>query len=159
MTPRLPTEDGEWAALDYGTGNVIARGHLGMNTTGQTMRTTISRQLIEASAKFKFYFPAEIDSWHDGDTCSVHRTAWPGLVIHGEHIRVQGINAPELHAAGGIASRDFANTLAPPGSIVTLIATGQEKYGRFLAKVILPGGANFGDKMIAANQAVPFMVT
>jgi endonuclease YncB( thermonuclease family) len=111
-----------------------------------------------AGTPFIFRFPAVIDVWHDGDTCYVHRGAWPALSIHGEHVRVQGINAPELSTAGGPASRDYANSLAPPGTLVTLVATTVDKYGRFLARVILPSGADIGDLMIAAGQAIPYMV-
>jgi endonuclease YncB( thermonuclease family) len=106
---------------------------------------------------FVFQFPAEIDSWYDGDTCKVHRESQPGETIHGESLRVEGINAPELRDAGGAAARDYAASLAPPGSSVTLIATKKDKYGRFLARIILPTGDSLGDLMIAAGQAVPYL--
>jgi endonuclease YncB( thermonuclease family) len=40
---------------------------------------------------------------------------------------------------------------------VTLIATKKDKYGRFLARIILPTGDSLGDLMIAAGQAVPYL--
>ena len=73
----------------------------------------------EVIAGFVFQFPAVIDSWHDGDTCSVHRGAKPDEVVHGEKVRVQGINAPELSKAGGAEARDYAIFIAPPGTRVT----------------------------------------
>jgi endonuclease YncB( thermonuclease family) len=106
---------------------------------------------------FIFQFPAEIDSWYDGDSCTVHRQAKPGETIHGEKVRVHGINAPELHDAGGPEARDYAEGLAPPGSQVILVATKEDKYGRFLARIILPTGDSLGDMMIAAGQAVPYL--
>lgn len=107
---------------------------------------------------FVYVFPAIIDSWHDGDTPYVHRGTKPGEVIHGEHIRVQGIDAPELHDAGGAAARDYANSIAPPGTLVTLTATKTEAYGRFLAKITLPDGSDFSERMIDSGHATPFMV-
>lgn len=104
---------------------------------------------------FVFQFPATIDDWHDGDTCYVHRGARPGVVIHGEHVRVEGINAPELSAAGGADARKYAASLAPSGTQVVLVCSREEKYGRLLARIILPGGRDFSAEMLAAGQAVP----
>jgi endonuclease YncB( thermonuclease family) len=114
---------------------------------------------VTEAARFAFVFryPAEVDEWHDGDTCYVHLHIRPGLEIHGQHVRVEGINAPELHAAGGTASRDYAKQLVPPGTLVTLTATKEEKYGRLLAKVTLPDGRDFSELMVQAGQAIPFM--
>ncbi len=109
-------------------------------------------------ARFVYQFPAEIDSWHDGDTCRVHRGASPAIMIHGEQVRIEGINAPELRNAGGPESRDYAATLAPPGTLVTLICTREDKYGRLLARIVLPDGNDFSSLMIAANHAVAYVV-
>jgi endonuclease YncB( thermonuclease family) len=105
---------------------------------------------------FVFQFPATVDEWHDGDTCYVHRQSLPGQTIHGEHVRVEGINAPELSQAGGAASRDYAMELAPAGTVVTLICSRPDKYGRLLARVVLPDGSDFSGLMIAAGQAVAY---
>lgn len=102
---------------------------------------------------FIYQFPATIDEWHDGDTCYVHRGTQPGVVIHGEHVRVEGINAPELKAAGGADARDYAGTLAPPGTPVTLVASREDKYGRLLARIILPDGSDFSGLMVVAGHA------
>ncbi len=107
---------------------------------------------------FVFSFPATIDRWIDGDSCVVHRGATPGVEIHGEHVRVQGINAPEMRDAGGAAARDFAVSLAPPGSAVTLICTKPDKYGRLLARIVLPDGLDLSELMINAGHAVAYMV-
>jgi len=106
---------------------------------------------------FVFQFPATIDEWHDGDTCYVHRQSQPGETVHGEHVRVEGINAPELSHAGGAVSRDYAISIAPPGTEVTLVASKEDKYARSLAWVILPNGDSFADVMIRAGQAVPHL--
>lgn len=106
---------------------------------------------------FVYTFPAIIDSWHDGDTCTVHRGARPGEVIHGEKVRVQGINAPELHDAGGVESRRYAEDLLPSGTLVTLTATKEDKYSRFLARITMPSGGDFSEHMIVAGYAQPYM--
>lgn len=106
---------------------------------------------------FVYNFPAIIDAWHDGDTCYVHRGICPGVQMHGEHVRVQGINAPELSASGGYGSLNHAAELAPTGTLVTLTCSKQDKYGRLLAKITLPDGSDFGDHMIADGQAAPYL--
>jgi len=110
------------------------------------------------ATRHEFRFPAIVDEWHDGDTLIVHRYAAPGLIIHGERVRVEGINAPELHEASGTKARDFAADKAPPGTLVWLVAKNPDKYGRFLAKVFLPDGSNFSDLMIAAGYARSYEV-
>lgn len=107
---------------------------------------------------FVYTYPAVVDEWYDGDTPFVHRGTRPGEVLHGEHVRVQGINAPELHAAGGTEARDYAATICPVGTLVTLTATKVDKYGRLLAKITLPDGSDFSEMMVASGHAVPFMV-
>jgi endonuclease YncB( thermonuclease family) len=110
-----------------------------------------------AAAPFAYQFPAIIESWHDGDTCKVYRGVWPGVVFFGEQVRVQGINAPELSAEGGAEARDFARKIAPAGTAITLICTKEDKYGRLLARVILPDGSDFSSVMIANGQAKAYL--
>jgi len=105
-----------------------------------------------------YTFPALIDVWYDGDTPVVHRGSKPGEVIHGEHVRVEGINAPELSQPGGKEARDYATSICPPGTLVTLTASRKDKYGRFLARVILPDGSDFSARMIESGHAVAYMV-
>lgn len=107
---------------------------------------------------FVFQFPATIDAWHDADTCYVHRQTKPGETLHGEHVRVEGINAPELSVKAGKVALDYASVLAPEGTKVLLVCSRSDKYGRLLARIILPDGNSFGDEMIAAGKAVPYLV-
>jgi micrococcal nuclease len=112
-----------------------------------------------AATPWTFRFPAVVTSWHDGDTVTVVRGAWPGVTLEGERVRVEGMNAPELAAAGGAAARDYAASLAPPGSMVVLTATHQEKYGRLLARVTLPDGRDLSQVMIDTGHAVYYNPT
>ena len=101
--------------------------------------------------------PGTIDRVIDGDTVVAHLQIMPGKEWHGEHVRVQGINTPELSQSGGAAARDFARQLLPLEMAVTFVLTKQDKYGRVLAKIVLPDGRDFGDTMIAAGYAVPYL--
>jgi endonuclease YncB( thermonuclease family) len=106
---------------------------------------------------FVFQYPAVIVSWTDGDSCKVDRQTKPGETIKAEDVRVHGINAPEVKEAGGAAARDYAAGLAPTGTAVLLVASKEDKFGRFLARVILPNGDSLGDLMVAAGHAVPYL--
>lgn len=105
---------------------------------------------------FVWQYPALIDSWHDGDTPICHINLSPTIEWHGVHVRVDGINAPELKASGGQASLDHANQICPPGTSVILLSSRPEKYGRFLAKITLPDGSDFSTRMIADGFAVAY---
>lgn len=100
-----------------------------------------------------YTMPATVDRVVDGDTMVAHLELLPGEAWHGRHVRVEGINAPELSAAGGAAARDFAAGLAPAGAEVTLVASRRDKYGRVLAKVVLADGTDFAATMLAAGHA------
>lgn len=105
---------------------------------------------------FVWSFPAQIDKWLDGDTPVCHVRLTPSVEWHGVHIRVDGINAPELRSEGGAEARDYAISLAPPGSTVTLLSTRVEKYGRLLARIALADGRDFSTVMIADGHAVAY---
>jgi endonuclease YncB( thermonuclease family) len=86
----------------------------------------------------------------DGDTIEV------GLLVP-ITVRLSGINAPELKAAGGTASRDALAALVA-NKVVTLDLRGREKYGRTLAVPWLAGTppTNVSQWMVANSFAVPY---
>jgi len=101
-------------------------------------------------------YPATVVDWHDGDTCHLDVDLGFGLVL-GLSCRCYGINAPELHDAGGREATDYARSLAPAGTTVRVLSHGWDKYGgRFLGEITLPSAAPFGDAMIAAGHARPY---
>lgn len=74
-------------------------------------------------------------------------------------LRVLGINAPEMHGpshAAGVAARLFATTLLREGAKVALHTEKSDDFGRWLAKVTLPDGSDFGQTMIDTQHAVPY---
>ncbi len=103
-------------------------------------------------------YRATIADVHDGDTANVDIDLGFGITVHAA-CRVYGINAPELATAAGKVARDFAHTLLHPGDRVTVLSHGWDKYGgRFDGEILLADGRSFSELMLAAGQAVPFMV-
>lgn len=109
---------------------------------------------------FNWVFPAAVDSVYDGDTIICHVLIHPGEggELHDTHVRVQGINAPELNTAAGVAAKAHAATLLPSGTQVMLTASKRDKYGRFLARITMPDGTDFSERMIADGKAVAYLV-
>lgn len=90
----------------------------------------------------------------DGDT----------FIVNGkEHVRVVGMDAPELHTPACESERALAvkawgqlsALLAPPARVTLHRAKRKDKYGRTLARVIV-NGADVARLMIAAGMARPY---
>lgn len=79
---------------------------------------------------------------HDGDTVTVGET----------HVRLFGIDAPELRQAGGKAARDFLASLVLDKT-VRLDVQDTDAYGRTVARVLLPDGREAGYEMVKAGHA------
>lgn len=109
-------------------------------------------------------YPARVVEWHDGDTCRLDIDLGFGIFLYGRDLdgkpwlscRIAGINAPELSTDAGKLARDFAETLCPPATRVTVLSLGWDKYGgRFDGKITLPNGEDFAQLMLQADHAVP----
>ena len=101
-------------------------------------------------------YPATVAAFHDGDTATMDLDLGFGLVL-GLSCRVYGINAPELNTPAGTLARDHATVLAPPGSAVSVLSHGWDKYGgRFLGEITLLDGTPFAAAMIDAGHAKPY---
>ena len=77
----------------------------------------------------------------DGDTLEVLHNN------RAERIRLSGIDCPEKSQAFGKKAKHAASALAF-GKEVTLQTHGHDKYGRTLAKVLLPDGANLNHELV-----------
>lgn len=106
-----------------------------------------------------------VRDWHDGDTCHIDIDLGFGSYelshdFDGKPIlscRIFGINAPELSNpdGSGLAALAYAEQLCPPGTRVTVLSHGWDKYGgRFDGSLILPDGTDFGTEMLASGHAV-----
>jgi len=98
-------------------------------------------------------FPAIIDSVYDGDTCKLRADL--GMAIWRYcTARLNGINAAELRAPGGLQARDHLIELMPPGTEVRLVSLGWDKYrDRLDAQLILPDGRDVSEVMVADGYA------
>lgn len=118
----------------------------------------VDRQDREWFLSFKHVWtiPAVVVRVVDGDTIVVHMEIMPGFVLHEAHVRVQGINAPEINTVAGKAAKAVAETLLPVNAVITLTMETTDKYGRMLGKITMTDGRSFGDAMIASGNAVVY---
>jgi micrococcal nuclease len=93
---------------------------------------------------------------HDGDTVTV--TVDLGFELYSVlHVRMAGINAPELPTDAGKAARNaledyiFAH---PVGWTAQTFKSGHEKYGRWLATLYAPDGTDMNKWMLDNGHAV-----
>jgi endonuclease YncB( thermonuclease family) len=110
-------------------------------------------------------YPARVLDLHDGDTCHLNLDLGFGFQMGAYDFaghpllscRVFGINAPELSTDAGKIALAFAQSIMPPGTIVSVLSHGWDKYGgRFDGSITLPDGTDYGTRMIDAGQAVPY---
>jgi endonuclease YncB( thermonuclease family) len=110
-------------------------------------------------------YVAQVIRLVDGDT--MHLQVDPGLDIRVNLIiRLWGLNAPEMSTDTGKAAKAWVEQWlaehAPTGLIVLhTIKDKREKYGRYLGIVYPAMGtmaSSLNDEMLAAGQAVPYMV-
>jgi endonuclease YncB( thermonuclease family) len=111
--------------------------------------------------------PGRVVEVHDGDTIICDIDLGYHVSIRAA-VRIDGIAAPELRKAGkpnpaGEASRDYAKTLLPPGTVVQVVSKrllGRfEKFGRVLADLLFDNSGDgsptvdFAQATVAAGYA------
>jgi endonuclease YncB( thermonuclease family) len=106
-------------------------------------------------------YPAEVLRVIDGDTFAARVRVWPGLEVN-THVRLRGIDAPELHArcdderAKAIAARDALRQILSAGA-VGITRVGQDKYGgRVDADVSTASTADVSAAMLGRGLARPY---
>ena len=100
---------------------------------------------------------------HDGDTVVCHVDLGFRFIRLNEHVRLLGINAPELNTTGGVASKNHLAELltkydADPdedGVQLTLVTEGDDtdNFGRTLARIEGKNGVDLCKKMLADGYA------
>lgn len=98
-------------------------------------------------------YPATVIRWVDGDTVELEVDLGFYLTTR-QHFRLLGYNAPEVVGAersAGLASMMIACSFAPELGKVTVVSTKGDKYGRWLANVILPDGRDLVSALIDAG--------
>ena len=126
---------------------------------------------LENTPKFTFSTTGKVFckvlNVHDGDTLDVamkHKDD----VVYAFKVRLVGIDTPELHPqlntpnrqdiiASGISAKEFLENMVYK-KVLPIEITGQDKYGRLLAKLYIEGGTNVSvnDILIMAGHAVSY---
>jgi endonuclease YncB( thermonuclease family) len=74
-----------------------------------------------------------------------------------DKFRLAHIDAPEIKTPEGEAACVFFSGIVNANdSSFLLKSLGEDKYGRWLCELVLPDGTTVNDKILAANQAVPY---
>lgn len=115
-------------------------------------------------------YKGTVISIHDGDTFRVQlqiprssraRDVGWDVTVAGAcqivvDVRLLGCNAPELRTPEGVLALDYLKTTMPPGTVVTLVSYGWDKYGgRTDSKITLPDGEDLTTVMLSSGHAVP----
>jgi len=91
-------------------------------------------------------FIGKVKAVDDGDTI---------IVLHDgldEHIRFNGIDAPEKTQAYGKKAKEFTAAVTL-GKEVTIIEHGKDKHGRTIGDVLLPDGSNVNRQLVKEGLA------
>ena len=82
--------------------------------------------------------------------------------IHGESIRLYGVDCPECRSrdkeekAAGLAAKDFVKRLLHDGGTYTLTTREKGKFGRYLGTIYLTEETSINDALIKERLAVPY---
>lgn len=111
-----------------------------------------------------FEYRAQCTEVIDGDTLRMHVDLGFSVWRDERRMRLSGINAPELHSHDPAQrdkakqARDRVYQLLPPGDVCTVRTQKdeREKFGGYLAEVILGDGTNLNELMLREGLAVPY---
>ncbi len=92
---------------------------------------------------------------YDADTVTVDLDMGMRHWQKSVHVRLAGVNAPELNTPEGKTARDAVQVVAPLGMRVKVLSHRFEKYGRLLGTIILDGGVNLNYWLVENGYAVP----
>lgn len=91
-------------------------------------------------------FSGRVVGLADGDTIDVLRNSRP------VRVRLHGIDCPESGQAFGRQARQYTSKLAF-GRTVKVHVRGMDRYGRFVADVLLPDGSSLNRELVRAGLA------
>ena len=94
----------------------------------------------------------------DGDTIVADVSLGFGMWIHNETFRLSGINAPENSTVAGKEVSAYLKAILPAGTKVVLQTKKdkKEKFGRFLAVVLL-NGEDLNLRLLSEGKAVKYL--
>ncbi len=136
-------------------------GEVGVRSTpGGEPRVGAQPDAVQASELYTYR--AVVRRVIDGDTLDVDIDLGMHIWLHDERLRLARINAPELKGAErerGVAARDWLNERLNGQRVLIRTSPGRgegydekEKYGRYLAEIILDG-VNINDELVRRGLA------
>lgn len=109
-----------------------------------------------------YNYKAAVTRVVDGDTIIVDIDLGFGVWLKEQSIRLAKINTPEIKGStrvAGLAAKDFLSKLILNKWVQIRTEKGQEKYGRWLATILLEEDKNLIDinhKMVAEGHATVY---
>lgn len=108
-----------------------------------------------------YEYQAIIREIYDGDTVTADIDVGLNTWLHGQKLRLYGVNAPEMRGdskAQGTISRDWLREKVLGKSVIIRTHKDKtEKYGRWLAEIFIDGGC-VNDSLVEVGLAVRYMV-
>ena len=98
----------------------------------------------------------------DGDSIVLDIDLGFGLWVHGESIRLFGLDCPECRSrdkaekAAGLLAKKFVKEALHVGEIYTLTTKEKGKFGRYLGTINLTDKTSINDVLIKERLAVPY---
>ena len=98
----------------------------------------------------------------DGDTVYVDIDLGFNHWIHGERIRLFGVDCPECRSrdpkekAAGLAAKTFVKGLLHDGGTYTLTTKEKGKFGRYLGVIMLSDKTSVNAALVTEHLAVPY---
>lgn len=106
-----------------------AREEIKMARKKQTTDVDVSKKVTTLSFPPRYgTFSACVVRVVDGDTIDI------GFLV-GHRVRIKGMNAPERGQPGYTEAKNQLEEMFPPGTVVKVECSGQDKYGRTIASV------------------------
>jgi len=103
-----------------------------------------------------YAYKARITSVYDGDTVTADVDLGFRTWVHGEKLRLNRIDAPEVRGAErpeGLVSRDWLREkLVGKEVLIRTLKDKRGKYGRYLVEIILDG-VNINDQLVQEGLA------
>jgi micrococcal nuclease len=105
--------------------------------------------------------PAEIIRVIDGDTIEVRAQVWIGQEIV-VRVRLAGVDAPELRARcaeereAAVAARQLVVSETEAGRVLLYDIKGDKYFGRVVARVVTPEGADLSRRLLETGLGVPY---
>ena len=98
----------------------------------------------------------------DGDSILVDIDLGFGLWIHGESIRLFGVDCPECRSrdkdekAAGLAAKNFVEETLHVGGTYKLTTKEKSKFGRYLGVIMLSDKTSVNAALVTEHLAVPY---